>query len=142
MARIFIELPDRFAFSTEISLLSLHINFGGHLDNAMLLSLVSEARMRYWEALGYTALDMEGVGGMVSDAAVEYKSEAFHGETMLIELLARDFNKYGFDLVWRVSDKASAREVARGKTGILCFDFKARKVAPLPEKLQQCLESV
>ncbi|GBG03599.1 thioesterase [Azospira sp. I13] len=132
MARIQIDLPEQFRFSTEIPLYIGHINYGGHLDNALLLSLVSEARVRFFKSLGYSELDVEGVGIVVADAAVQYKAEAFHGETMVIAMTPVDFNKYGCDLVWRMTDQASGREVARGKTGILFFDYGPRKVAPVP----------
>lgn len=133
MARIKIELPERFIFSTELPIYINHINFGGHLDNALLLTLVSEARARFFQSLGYTELDVEGGGIIAADAAVQYKSEAFHGETMVLEMAADDFNKYGCDLVWRMSDKATGREVARGKTGIVFFDYEQRKVRSVPE---------
>lgn len=142
MARINIELPERFTYSTEIQLLSLHINKGGHLDNAMLISLASETRMRYWDSLIHDIPELEHIRGMVGDNVAIYKSEAFLGETMVIEQAARHFHKYGFDFVWRVSDKASGREVARGKTGTLCFDFNTRKLVLPPEKLLQRLQAV
>ena len=47
MARIKIDLPESFTFSTEIPIYIGHINYGHHLDNAALISLVSEARVRY-----------------------------------------------------------------------------------------------
>lgn len=141
MARIDIQLPERFAFSTEIPLYIGHINYGGHLDNALLLTIVSEARVRFFKALGYTELDVEGLGIVVADAAVQYRSEAFHGETMVVEMTPQDFNKYGCDLAYRMTDKASGREIARGKTGIVFFDYAARKVAAVPEKFRQRLTS-
>ncbi|MDE2585310.1 MAG: thioesterase family protein [Betaproteobacteria bacterium] len=133
MARIDIPLPEKFLFSTELPLYIGHINYGGHLDNALLLTLVSEARVRFFKSLGYTELDVEGVGIVVVDAALQYKSEAFHGETMVLEMTPADLNKYGCDLMWRMSDRASGREVARGKTGIVFFDYGPRKVARVPE---------
>ncbi len=95
------------------------MNYGGHLDNALLLTLVSEARMRFFQSLGYTELNVEGVG--------------FHGEVMQVSVGAADLMPKGFDLVWCINEKASGREVARGKTGIVCFDYTLRKVAALPQ---------
>jgi len=132
MARIKIELPERFCFSTEIPIYINHINYGNHLDNSALISLVSEARVRFFKSLGYTELDVEGCGIIVADAAVQYRAEAFHGEVMVFEMAANDFNKYGCDLVWRISDKASGREVALGKTGIMFFDYAVRKPVGAP----------
>src|SRR5512133_2024778 len=73
MARIQIRLPSQFAFSTDIALYQSHINYGGHLDNALLLTLVSEARVRFFKSLGYTELNVEGVGILVADAALQYR---------------------------------------------------------------------
>jgi acyl-CoA thioester hydrolase len=132
MPRIKIELPERFSFSTEIPIYIGHINYGHHLDNAALISLVAEARVRFFKALGYSELDIEGVGIIVADVAAQYKSEAFHGEILVVEMGASDFNKYGCDLVWCLSDKATGREVARGKHGIVFFDYSARQPATVP----------
>ncbi|MDP3539611.1 MAG: thioesterase family protein [Azonexus sp.] len=132
MPRIKIELPDHFIFSTEIPIYISYINYGHHLDNAALISMVSEARVRFFQSLGYKELDVEGVGIVVADVAAQYRSEAFHGETMVVEMGANDFNKFGCDLVWRLSDKATGREVARGKHGIVFFDYTARKPTSAP----------
>lgn len=132
MARIHVDLPDQFPFSTEITLYLSHMNYGNHLDNALLLTVVSEARLRFLKSMGYTELDVDGLGIIVADAALQYKSEGHHGETMRVEMTAAEFGKYGCDLYWRMSEAQSAREVARGKTGIVFFDYSARKVAPMP----------
>lgn len=140
MSRTEIDLPAQFIFSTEITLLSLHMNFSGHLDNALLMTLVSEARIRYWQAIGYSPLDIEGIIAVVVDAAVQYKSEGFQGETVAVEHAARDAHKYGFDLVWRIRECSSGREIARGKTGILCLDKATRKVSAVPATLLAVLQ--
>ena len=139
MPRLKIDVPDHFGFSTDLQIYYGFINAAGHLDNAQLLALVSEARERFFKALGYTRANVENVGVIVSDAAVQYLAEAFHGETLKIEMTANDFNKYGCDLVWRARDDASGREVARGKTGIVFFDYAARKVAPVPQPFRDKL---
>ena len=140
MPRIQIELPDRFPFSTEITLYLSHMNYGGHLDNALLLTVVSEARARFFKSLGYSELDVEGVGIIVSDAALQYRSEAFHGEVMVVSMGAADFGSKGCDLLWCMSEKTSNREVARGKTGIVFFDYATRKIAQVPENFRAKLE--
>ena len=123
MPRINIELPESFHFSTEIPIYIGHINYGHHLDNAQLISLISEARVRFLKSMGYSEMDVEGVGIIVADVAAQYRSEAFHGETLVAEMGANDFNKYG---------KASGREVARGKHGIMFFDYTARQATSVP----------
>lgn len=139
MARIVFELPAKFVFATELQIYVSHVNQGGHLDNAQLLSLVSEARLRFFKSLGYAEADVEGVSTVVGDIVAQYKSEAFHGETLRVEMVPADFNKYGFDLVFRMSETSTGREVARGKTGVVFIDRVTRKVTPVPPAILQRL---
>jgi 4-hydroxybenzoyl-CoA thioesterase len=133
MPRVHIALPERFTFRTVVPLYVSHVNASGHLDNAQLLALVAEGRERFVRSMGYAgSLDIDGLSYILADVAVQYRAEAFYGETMVIEMDANDFNKRGCDLVFRVSDLASGREVARGKHGIVFFDYTARRVAEVP----------
>jgi 4-hydroxybenzoyl-CoA thioesterase len=141
MSRIQIELPKSLPFSTEITLYLSHMNYGGHLDNALLLTVVSEARARFFKSLDYTELNVEGVGIIVSDAALQYRSEAFYGEVMVVSMGAGDFGSKGCDLLWCMREKNTEREVARGKTGIVFFDYTTRKIAQVPDNFRSRLES-
>lgn len=142
MPRVTIDLPTQFVFNTTVTLLHEHINTSGHLDNAKLLGLISDARGRFWQQLGYEPINIEGLGNIVADVAAEYKSQAFLDETLLIDLACHDYHKYGFDLVWRIREESSLREVARGKHGMLCFDYQAQKVSPLPLSLKTRLQGL
>ena len=140
MARIVLDLPPHFGFATEMQIYISHVNQGGHLDNAQLLSLVSEARLRFFHALGYREGHVDGAAIVVGDMLAQYKSEAFHGETLRVQMQPMDFNRYGFDLVFCMTEKATGREVARGKIGIVFIGKADRKVAPIPESIRQLLQ--
>lgn len=139
MARIVFDLPSQFGFATEMQIYISHVNQGGHLDNAQLLSLVSEARVRFFQSLGYPEADVGGLSIVVGDIVAQYLSEGFHGETMCVEMTPADFNRYGFDLVFRMTEKSQRREVARGKIGIVFIHRADRKVAPIPGSIHQLL---
>ena len=132
MSRIRFDLPGHFVFATELPIYISHVNQGGHLDNAQLLTLVSEARVRFFRSLGHRESDVAGCPIVVGDLVAQYKSEGFHGETMRVRMVPQDFNRYGFDLVYCMDDVATGREVARGKIGIVFIHRAARKPAPVP----------
>jgi len=132
MPRIKFDLPESYAFSTDLEIYIGHINYGNHLDNAQLITLISEARVRFLKSIGYTELDVEGKGIVVADHFIQYKSEGFHGETIRIQMTPQDFNKYGFDLTYRIDCLESARELARGKQGIVFINKETKKVAHVP----------
>lgn len=141
MARLQFALPSRFVFATDIQIYISHVNQGGHLDNAQLLTLVSEARVRFFQWLGYREARIEGLSIVVGDMMAQYKSEGFHGEVMRVEMLPDDFNPYGFDLVFRMTELASGREVARGKTGVVFVGQQDKKVAAMPAAFKDKLEA-
>ena len=134
MARIEISLPNEFLFSTELKVRVTDLNYGNHVGNDSILSLIHEARMEFYRKLGFkNELSFEGsVGQVISDAAIVYKAEAFYGDVLICEIAAADFNKYGFDLLYRLTNKENQKEIARAKTGIVCFDYDKRKVATAP----------
>ncbi|MCO5975345.1 acyl-CoA thioesterase [Ideonella oryzae] len=133
MPRVTIHLPERLPFRTELPLLISQINHAGHLDNAQVLVLVSEARQRFLRWMGYRSeTDIEGLGIILADNAVQYRSESFYGEVMVIEMAADDFSRRGCDFVWRMTEKLSGREVALGKSGVVFFDYSTRQVAEVP----------
>ena len=132
MPRITLTPAPHYPFATEIQIYISHVNQGGHLDNAQLLTLVSEARVRFFHALGYLESAVEGLLIVVGDIVAQYQSEAFHGGTMRVEMTATDFNKYGFDLQFRLTEKETRRAVSLGKLGIVFIDPQMRKGTPVP----------
>ncbi len=132
MARIKLTLPDHCDFETQLTVRISEINYGGHLGNDAVLSLAHEARVQFFNSLGYTEFDVAGSGIVLADAVVVYRAEAFHGNTLTARLAADDFNPYGFDLFYQLTNAADGREVARIKTGIVFFNYTARAIAPIP----------
>jgi acyl-CoA thioester hydrolase len=143
MARITIELPSKFMFTVEIPVRVTDINYGGHVGNDSVLSIIHEARIQFYRHLGFQSeLRFEGaIGQIISDAALVYKSESFMGDVLIVQIATAEFNKYGFDMLYLITNKQSAKEVARAKTGIVCFDYDRKKVASIPEALLQKLKT-
>ncbi len=67
------------------------------------------------------------------DAVVLYKSEAFYGDLLRIEVAVADVGPHGCDLLYRVTQKESGKEVSRAKTSIAFFDYAKRKVVEVPD---------
>jgi YbgC/YbaW family acyl-CoA thioester hydrolase len=142
MARLQLDFPQPTRYYTDLDVRVTDLNYGGHAGNDSILRFMHEARIRFYRHLGFKdELSFEGsVGQIVTDAAITYRSESFLGDVLTIEVAVADFNKYGFDMCYRITQKASGKEVAIGKTGIVCFDYAKRKVASIPEVLLEKLK--
>lgn len=136
MARVKIDLPESFIFTTQIKVRITDINYGRHLGNDAVLSMMHEARVQFLTHFGYSELDMGGVGIIMTDCAIQYKGEAFFNDQLNIEVGVHDISNKGFDLVYQFTNTANGKPIAVGKTGIVCFDYEKRKVAALPEEVK------
>ncbi|MFT7261573.1 MAG: acyl-CoA thioester hydrolase [Glaciecola sp.] len=134
MARVKLILPETFTFKTVLDVRVTEINYGNHVGNDRMVSLLHEARLRFLRSFGFGEFNISGLGIMVTDLMVEFKSESFVGENLQFEVGVNDFNKYGCDFIYRVTCADEGRLVTLAKTGIVFFDYDERKIAKIPKK--------
>lgn len=141
MSRIKIELPDKFLFTTEIPIRVSDINYGGHLGNDSVLSIAQEARIRFLNQFGFSEMDVAGVGIIMIDAVVNYMSQGFYGDVLIIELAVTELSRIGCDIVYRMTNKKSGEIIAVLKTGIAFYDYQQNKVTGVPSKFKEVIAS-
>jgi acyl-CoA thioester hydrolase len=143
MERIKIKFPEHFNFSTIIKIRITDLNVGGHVGNDTFLSLMHEARHEFLKHHGYEELSFEGNGLIMTDAAIEYKKELEQGDDVKIFVVADGFDKYGFDLFYKMEVITPAENIlaAKAKTGMLCFDYTNKKLSSLPDSAKEKLQS-
>jgi acyl-CoA thioester hydrolase len=95
--------------------------------------------MRYLASAGMTEKDVGGAGIIMVDAVVVYRSEIFYGETLRIDVGTTAHHSLGCDFVYRISGVDAGKEAARGKTGIVFFDYEKRKVVPMPTRFREAM---
>ena len=139
MARIKLDIPTQYAFQTHIPVRITDLNYGNHLGNDALLSMLHEARVQLLAHMGYTELSVAGAGMIMADVAIVYKGEGFYGDTLTIRMAFADIHKFGFDITYYVLNQDN-KEIARAKTGMLCFDYTTRKLMTLPEEAKAKFE--
>jgi len=141
MARIKIDLPEKFPFSVSIPIRITDLNYGGHVGNDTVLSLIHEARMQFLQYYGYKELEIEGIGLIMSDVGIEFKSELFYGDTIKASVSVGDFSRIGFDLFYKLEKEAEGKTilVATAKTGMICYNYDSKKIVKVPEKFQATL---
>lgn len=135
MARVKIALPATFRFTTVLPVRITDLNYGGHLGNDAMLSLLHEVRVQFLASLGEREVDpATQLGFIMADVAIEYKAEAFYGDVLHVEVGTNDLTKYGFDIIYQVKNQHD-RLIALAKTGMLCFDYNTRKLRGVPPEL-------
>ena len=86
MARIKIIIPDNTITSIEIPVRITDINYGNHVGNDSLISILHEARVKWLNQLGYFELDIEGSSIIMNELGVNYLNESFYVDVLNIQL--------------------------------------------------------
>jgi acyl-CoA thioesterase FadM len=143
MARIKIDLPDNFSFTCHIPVRITDINYGGHVGNDTVLSILHEARMQFFNSFGYTEMNFAGTGMIMADVAITFKSELFYGDTVIASVAAAEISTIGFELVYQLEKEVVGKKilVAKAKTGMICYDYEKKKIVAVPEAGKQKLIS-
>lgn len=134
MARLDLHFADElFCYQTHLTVRITDINAANHLANDSMISMISEARARFLFEMGVEETSEDGIGIIVTDLATTYKAEAHARDQLLFEVGVMDLNKYGGDIIFRITRPADGRLIALAKSGFVFFDYRTSKVVPMAE---------
>ena len=141
MERIRIQLPEEFSFSTTLPIRITDLNYGNHVGNDVVLSLLHEARVQYLHHFGLKELAFDGCGLIMAGIAVEYKAELVYGDACTIYVQAGGFERSGFDIHYLAIVEREGKEVvaAKAQTGMICYDYDRKKITTVPQTAMQKL---
>lgn len=145
MSRIKVKFPDQKSlFKTTIPVRIGDINYGNHLGNDAILSIVHEARVQMLHKYRFSEMNVAGVGLIMADTAIAYKGEGFYGDILDVIMYATELTTVSFDLLYDISTNRGEGVVpiAHAKTGMVCFDYNTRKVTTMPDALKRVLQDV
>jgi acyl-CoA thioesterase FadM len=124
------------------------INYGNHLGNDSLVSILHDARVDWLHHHQLSELNVDtasentsSTGLIMSELVVNYLNESFYGDELIITLAVGDCTQAGFELLYKVDAFRNSQTipVALAKTAMVCFDYQKRKVSSIPPKLLNLL---
>lgn len=136
MSRIKITLPTQFSFTASIPVRITDLNYGNHVGNDTVLSIIHEARMQFLAHHAFTELNCGGVGLIMSDVGIEFKKEIFYGDVLAVSVAAVNFTSIGFDLYYKILNKENAITTL-AKTGMVCYDYDKKKIAQVTAEVKE-----
>ncbi len=141
MARLKLEMPEKCIGTFSIPVRITDINYGNHVGNDSIVSIVHEARIQFLKKLNCTELDVFGTSLIMGDLQVEFKNESFYGDMLEVNIYAGTISKVSFDLFYEISVTRNneAILIANARTGMVCFNYEKKKLEPVPTELRKLL---
>lgn len=154
------DLAGEFRFRRPVEVRFADTDAMGHVNNAVYLTYCESARASYYEAVtGRTMLgdapsaasmrgehpETEDSKFILAEARVTYRSPAFFGETLTIEVRASRVGRTSFTLEYRITAPDSAfgpaRLIAVSDSVLVGYDYGEGRPTVLPPDLVEALEA-
>jgi acyl-CoA thioester hydrolase len=134
MERVKLVFPSVSQFSYQPPILIQHINYGNHVGNDSIISLLHDARVQFLQQYGYSELNVEGVGLIMSDITVSFKNQLFYNDQITIKVAIEKHTDHAFELYYQISITNKKEAIAViAKSTMLFFDYENQRIAKVPE---------
>jgi acyl-CoA thioester hydrolase len=115
----------------------------GHVNNAVYLTYLEQARFSHWRALRMAAevpagarTDVPGV--ILARVEIDYRRPAKYGDQLDIKLGVAEFGRTSFTYEYEIAS-TEAQLVATARTVIVHFDYEAGRPIPIPDGVKALL---
>lgn len=117
------------AFSHPIEVRFSDLDAMGHVNNAVVVSYMEQARFQWWRSfLGGRKFQEEGF--LIARAELDYRRPILLGEEVRVELRCPKLGRTSFDLAYRVL-RSDDQLYAEGRTVQVMLDFASGRPAPI-----------
>jgi acyl-CoA thioester hydrolase len=140
MNRIKLPSINKLIFSTNLQVRIYDLNYGNHLGNDSLISLIHEARVRFFKSYNFKELDIGGIGILITNLAVNYKAEAFYGDEIIVDIGISDISKTSVEFLYALKLQNTGNEIAKAITIATFFDYKISKVVKVPQAFLDAIQ--
>jgi acyl-CoA thioester hydrolase len=131
--------PYRFCASVDVRFRDL--DAFGHVNNAVYLTYLEIARAAYFTAVRGRPHGVDDFGIVVAEAACRYRSPAFYGERLVVEVATVGLRSRSLELRYRITVEGKGRVVAEASTVLVAFDHRAKRTAALDAAFFQAVEA-
>ena len=127
-------------FSHPIEVRFRDLDAMGHVNNAVVVSYMEQARFQWWRSfLGGRKFQEEGF--LIARAEVDYRVPVLLGDDVRVELHCTKVGNSSFELSYRLTRGLGGDLLAEGKTIQVMLDFTTHRPANLSPYTREWLEA-
>ena len=128
------------AFSHPIEVRFSDLDVMGHVNNAVVVSYLEQARFQWWRSfLGGRKFQEEGF--LMARVEVDYRQPVLLGDDVRVELHCARVGNTSFELSYRVTKGLGGDLFAEAKTVQVMLDFAIHRPKPIAESTREWLEA-
>jgi acyl-CoA thioester hydrolase len=112
----------------------------GHVNNAVYLTYLEQARLHCWRALwGFGEAGSVVPGIIMARAEIDYRMPARYGQTLEIRIDIAAIGRTSFTYDYEIVDEEN-RSVASARTVQVMYDYATATPVPISDEIRQKLQ--
>jgi acyl-CoA thioester hydrolase len=115
----------------------------GHVNNAVYLTYLEQARLYYWRSLWGFRIEATTTtpGVIMARAEIDYRIPAKYGETLEVRIDLAAVGRTSFTYDYEIVDQ-QGRVVASARTVQVMYDYAAAKPVPIPDAIRAKFQGI
>lgn len=129
-------------FSIKYKIKDEDINYGGHVGNERALLFFQMARIKFFESLGLSELNIgDNIGVIQRNSFVEYNKELFLNDEIIIKIINIQLEKNKFNIYYEIYNQEDKLAI-NGSTLLLPFSYTEKKLKRVPTIFKEKVEEL
>jgi len=129
-----------FPFSCPVEVRYGDVDAMDHVNNAVYVTFLEQARMRMWQARISRLGSARAIPIIVARVAVDYRSPVGLYESVEVGVGVREIGRTSFRLAYRI--EAGGRLAAEGESVQVLYDYGSGNPVPIEGELREKLEAL
>ena len=118
------------------------INYGGHVGNERALVFFQMVRIKFFESLGLSELNIgDGIGVIQRNSYVEYNKELFLNDEITIKITKIELEKTKLNFHYEIYNQEDKLAI-NGSTLLLAYNYEEKKLKKVPEIFREKVEEL
>ena len=129
-------------FSIKYKIKEEDINYGGHVGNERALVFFQMVRIKFFESLGLSELNIgDGIGVIQRNSYVEYNKELFLDNEITIKITKIELEKTKLNFHYEIYNQEDKLAI-NGSTLLLAYNYEEKKLKKVPEIFREKVEEL
>lgn len=125
--------------------IQIQVRFGetdalGHINNTSYFVYLEEARIRFFETLGYS-MKLDEWKFILASTKCDFVSQGYFDQLLTVKTYVSRIGSKSFHLEHDIVCSQTNELIAKGNAIIVYYDFKNQKSEELPELLKEALKN-
>jgi acyl-CoA thioester hydrolase len=118
---------------------SIEVRYGdldpqGHVNNANYLTYMEQARVAYLLEAGlWDGKSFDDIGVILANAQVDFLASIQLQERVRVGVRVTHLGEKSLQMEYLIEDAQTQKELARGSTVLVTYDYRERESIPIPE---------